>query len=80
MTLQLQVPNMACAACGTTITGAILALDPTAIVRTDPKTKLVTIPVPGGFCAGRGYANANETPAAEVDIRQAITLAGYSVA
>lgn len=64
MTLQLQVPNMACAACGTTITGAILALDPTAIVHTDPKTKSVTI----------------ATQAAEIDIRQAIALAGYSVA
>jgi copper chaperone len=64
MTLQLQVPNMACAACDTTITNAILALDATAIVHTDPKTKLVTI----------------STQAAEVDIRQAITLAGYSVA
>lgn len=64
MTLQLQVPNMACAACGTTITNAILALDATAVVHTDPKTKSVKI----------------ETQATEVDIRQAITLAGYSVA
>jgi copper chaperone len=72
MTLQFQVPNMACAACGTTITNAILALDPIAIVHTDPTTKSVKIPVPGGF--------ANETQATEVDIRQAITLAGYSVA
>jgi copper chaperone len=64
MTLQLQVPNMACAACGTTITDAILALDPPAVVHTDPQTKAVEI----------------ETQAAEVDIRQAITLAGYSVA
>jgi copper chaperone len=64
MTLQLQVPNMACAACGTTITNAILALDPTAVVHTDPKTKSVTI----------------STQAAEIEIGQAITLAGYSVA
>jgi copper chaperone len=64
MTLQLQVPNMACAACGTTITNAILAIDPTAVVRTDPSTKSVEI----------------DTQAAETDIRQAITLAGYSVA
>jgi copper chaperone len=64
MTLQLQIPNMACAACGTTITDAILALDATAVVKTDPKTKSVKI----------------ETQATEVDIRQAITLAGYSVA
>jgi copper chaperone len=64
MTIQLQVPNMACAACGTTITNAILALDPNAIVHTDPKTKSVTI----------------STQAAEVEIGQAITLAGYSVA
>lgn len=29
MSLQLKVPNMACSACGTTITEAIKAIDPT---------------------------------------------------
>ncbi len=64
MTLQLKVPNMACSACGETITEAIKAIDPTAAVQTDPKTKLVSI----------------ETQASEVAIKEAITTAGYSVA
>jgi copper chaperone len=64
MTLQLKVPNMTCSACGETITEAIKAVDSTATVETDPKTKLVNI----------------ETQASEVAIKQAITTAGYSVA
>jgi copper chaperone len=64
MTLQLKVSNMACAACGETITEAIKAVDPTAVVQADPKTKLVSV----------------ETQAPEVAIKQAITTAGYSVA
>jgi copper chaperone len=64
MTLQLKVPNMACSACGETITQAIKAVDSSAMVQTDPKTKLVNI----------------ETQASEVAIKQAITIAGYSVA
>ena len=64
MTLELKVPNMACSACGATITEAIKAIDPTAAVQTDPKTKLVNV----------------ETQASEVTIKQAITTAGYSVA
>jgi len=43
MTLQLKVPNMACSACVTTINKAITAIDPTAKVEADPKTKLVNI-------------------------------------
>ncbi|MGL5833752.1 MAG: heavy-metal-associated domain-containing protein, partial [Waterburya sp.] len=39
MTLQLKVPNMACSACGDTITKAIKAIDPVATVQTDFKTK-----------------------------------------
>ena len=64
MTLQLTVPNIACSACGDTITQAIQALDPTAKVQADPKTQQVKV----------------ETQAAEHDIKQAITDAGYTVA
>jgi copper chaperone len=64
MTLQLTVPNMACSACGETITKAVIAVDPSAKVETDPKTKLVNI----------------ETQAAESQIKEAIAAAGYTVA
>jgi copper chaperone len=64
MTLQLTVPNMACSACSDTITKAIKAIDPTATVQADTKTKQVNI----------------ETQAAEIAIKQAITDAGYTVA
>jgi copper chaperone len=63
MTLQLKVPNMACSACGDTITKAIKQVDPAATVRTDPKTKLVEI----------------ETQASSDAIAQVITAAGYTV-
>jgi copper chaperone len=63
MTLQLTVPNMACSACGDTITQAIRALDPNAKVNADPKTKLVDV----------------ETQASETEIKAAITSAGYTV-
>jgi copper chaperone len=63
MTLQLKVPNMACSACGDTITKAIKEVDPAATVRTDPKTKLVEI----------------ETQASSDAIAQVITAAGYTV-
>ena len=64
MTLQVKVPNMACSACGDTITKAIKAVDATATVTADPKTKLVSI----------------ETQVSEAVVKQAITDAGYSVA
>jgi copper chaperone len=64
MTLQLKVPNMACSACGQTITKAIKAIDPTAIVQTDPKIKQVYI----------------ETQVSQAAVKEAITAAGYSVA
>jgi copper chaperone len=63
MTLQLKVPNMACSACGDTITKAIKQVDPAATVRTDPKTKLVEI----------------ETQESSDAIAQVITAAGYTV-
>ncbi|NEQ25312.1 MAG: copper chaperone [Microcoleus sp. SIO2G3] len=64
MTLQLTVPDMACAACATTIAQAVNAIDPAAKVAADPKTKQVQI----------------ETQAAETDVKQAIVQAGYSPA
>lgn len=64
MTLQLTVPNMACSACVDTITKAVKAIDPTAEINADPKTKQVNI----------------DTQTNETAIREAITTAGYTVA
>lgn len=64
MTLQITVPNMACSACGDTITKAINIVDPTATVQADPKTKIVLV----------------DTNTSETVIKEAITTAGYSVA
>ncbi|MCW5318334.1 MULTISPECIES: heavy-metal-associated domain-containing protein [unclassified Nostoc] len=63
MTLQITVPNMACSACGDTITKAVKTVDPTATVQADPKTKIVLV----------------DTNASETVIKEAITTAGYSV-
>lgn len=63
MTLQLTVPNMACSACGDTITKAITAVDSTAKVEANPKTKQVNI----------------ETQASETAIKDAIAAVGYTV-
>lgn len=64
MTLALTVPNLACSACVETVTQAIQAVDATAQVTADPKTKAVTI----------------DTDAPESAIKAAITGAGYTVA
>jgi len=64
MTLQLTVPDMACSACVTTITQVVTAIDPTAKVEADPKTKQVNI----------------ETQKPEAEVKQAIAAAGYTVA
>ena len=64
MTIELNIPNMACAACGETITKAVIAIDPTATVQANPKTKQVKI----------------ETQASPAAIESAITTAGYQVA
>ncbi len=64
MTLRLTIPNMACSACSNTITHAIAAIDPSAKVNADLKTKVVSI----------------ETQAAEAVVKEAITTAGYTVA
>jgi len=63
MTLHLKVPSMACAACVETITKAVKAVDPTANVQADPKTKQVDV----------------ETQAPEATVRQAIVGSGYPV-
>ena len=49
MSLQLTVPDMACAACSETITKALKTLDPTAQVTADSQTKLVTIEIKLNF-------------------------------
>jgi copper chaperone len=54
---------MACSACSDTITKAIKAIDPTATVQADPKTKLVEI----------------DAQVSEASVRDAITAAGYSI-
>lgn len=64
MTMQLTVPDLACSACVDTITQAIQAIDATAQVNADPKTKQVNV----------------TTAAPETEIRQAIATAGYTVA
>lgn len=64
MTLQLQVPNLACSACGDTIAKAIKAIDPAATIQADPKTKQVNV----------------DTQATETAVKQAIATAGYTVA
>lgn len=63
MTLEFTVPNMACSACGDTITQAVKAIDPSATVQADPKTKRVAV----------------ETQIDETAIKQAIAVAGYTV-
>lgn len=64
MSLQFTVPNMACSACSDTIASAIKAIDPTAKVNADPKTKQVSV----------------ETQASEISVKEAVTNAGYTVA
>jgi len=53
---------MACSACADTITKAVQAVDPTAEVTADPKTKQVNI----------------DTQAPEMTVREAIATAGYT--
>ncbi|MBC6434569.1 heavy-metal-associated domain-containing protein [Nostoc sp. HG1] len=64
MTLQFTVSDMACSACVKTITQAITAIDPSAQVEADTKTKRVNI----------------ETQKSETEVKQAIAAAGYTVA
>ena len=64
MILQLKVSSMACSACSNAITNAVIAVDPTATVQADLKTKQVKI----------------ETQASEATIKNAVEAAGYPVA
>lgn len=64
MAIEFKVPDMACGACAETITKAIKAIAPDAVVEADSKTKLVRV----------------DTEVTETAIRSAITHAGYSVA
>jgi copper chaperone len=66
MTLQFTVPDMACSACVETIAQAIAAIDPTAKVEADLKTKRVNV--------------ETQKPELEVMVKQAIAAAGYTVA
>lgn len=64
MTLEMTVSDLACSVCANKITQAIQAVDPTAQVQADPKTKRVAI----------------ATQADAATIRHAIATAGYTVA
>lgn len=64
MTLQLKIPNIACAACVNTVTKAIKSVDATANVEADTKTKMVNI----------------TTQATEAEIKKVLTNAGYPAA
>jgi copper chaperone len=61
MTLQLKVPSMACSACVDTISKAVKAIDPAAVIEADPKTKLVNV----------------QSQQPDTVIKQAIAEAGY---
>ena len=63
MKLNLHVPDLACSACVEAVTKALHSVDATAQVAADPKTKQVSI----------------VTDAAAVDIKRAITAAGYTI-
>ena len=63
MKLQLNVPDMTCGGCVSTITNAIKTVDANAYIHGDPKTKIVLV----------------ETESPEVAIKSAITAAGYQV-
>jgi copper chaperone len=64
MTLELKVPKIACSACVDTITKAVTAIDPTAKVEADTKTKMVSV----------------ETQKPETAVKEAIAAAGYPAA
>lgn len=64
MNLELTIPDMACSACADTIAKAVVALDATAKIAADPKTKRVSI----------------DTQSSETVVKAAIAAAGYTVA
>ena len=64
MSITFTVPDLACSACVDTVTKAIQAVDTSAQVKANPKTKQVEV----------------ATTASEAAIQQAIVEAGYTVA
>ena len=61
MTIKLTIPGMACSACASNITKAVITIDANAIVEADTKTKFVNV----------------DTQASETAIKEALTAAGY---
>jgi copper chaperone len=61
MTIQLTIPDMACAVCAGKIEKAVQSIDPGAEFQADPVSKLVTIVTAGD----------------KTQIQQAIQAAGY---
>ena len=64
MTIELTVPNLACSACVETVTNAVKAIDASAEVAADPKTKQVSV----------------VTTMPEATVKEAIIAAGYTIA
>jgi copper chaperone len=64
MALDLTVPDLACSACVDTVTKAVQAVDGSAQVSADPKTKQVSV----------------VSTASDAAIKQAIAEAGYTMA
>ncbi len=64
MAVELNVPDLACSACVKTVTEAIHAIDATAQVSADPKTKQVIV----------------DAAVPEAAIKTAIVAAGYTIA
>jgi copper chaperone len=64
MALEFTVPNLACSACVETVTKAVKAIDASAEISADPKTKQVSV----------------VTTMPEAAVQEAIIAAGYTVA
>ncbi len=64
MTLTLKVPSIACSGCVETVTKAIVAVDPKAIVKGDAESKTITV----------------ETQVSQAEIEASIVKAGHTVA
>ena len=69
MSLKLNVPTLKGSESAQDITDAIAAVDPTAKVKVDVKSRTVTVDA----------ADANTPVASEESIKQAITASGHSI-
>ncbi|MCA1993163.1 MAG: cation transporter [Coleofasciculus sp. S288] len=69
MSLKLNVPTLKNSESAQDITEAIAAVDPTAKVKVDVKSRTVTVDA----------ADANTPVASEESIKQAITASGHSI-